>query len=178
LVHAIVEVDDHVRSFIAPGTSDLGTGGMASKLEAARRASLSGAHVVIASADAPQVVQRILAGEIVGTHLHAVPRRLKSRKHWIAYTLRPSGAAVLDAGATRAVVEGGRSALCVGILGVRGSFVVGDAISLVDAAGEEIARGLSKLSASEAARLAGRADDNGSAVLVHRDDLVLLRPQR
>ena len=168
-------VDDAVLSLVREGQTEMGSGGMRSKLEAARRATLAGAHVVIAAADDPGAVPRILAGEDVGTLFPGVTRRLKSRKHWIAYTLRPTGAAVLDEGAVRAVLEHKRSVLCVGVRGVRGRFVPGDAITLVDSSGTEIARGLSRLSAADAARVAGRpADDRGSTVLVHRDDLVVL----
>ena len=164
-------------------TSGMGLGGMQSKLEAARRVTLSGAHAVIASASTPRVLASLFAGQDVGTVFAAVDRRLPARKHWIAFTLRPRGAAVLDSGAAEAVLHGGRSVLAVGVVGVRGSFVDGDAIGLYTLDGVEIARGLARLSAAEAARHAegdghrtpsarGRAER--SEVLVHRDDLVVL----
>jgi glutamate 5-kinase len=109
----------------------------------------------------------------VGTLVPAVARRLSTRKHWIAYTLRAVGAAIVDGGAVEAIRGRGTSVLCVGVLGVRGRFVAGDAISIVTTDGHEIARGLSRLSASDAARLAGDKT-GGSELLVHRDDLVLL----
>jgi glutamate 5-kinase len=172
-VPLVALVDDRLRQLAGASRSGVGRGGMESKLEAARRATLAGVHVVIASAAEPDVVARVAAGHDVGTLLPAVTRRLRARKHWIAYTLRPRGAAIVDDGAADAVVRHGRSILCVGVLGVRGSFVAGDAIAIVTPAGHEIARGLARLSALEAARFA-RAEADESELLVHRDDLVVL----
>jgi len=163
------------RHLAGGSTSGVGTGGMASKVEAARRATFAGAHVVIAAARDPQVVGRVLAGDDVGTLFAAVPQRLSARKHWIAYTLRPRGALLLDRGAAEAVTAGNRSILAVGVLGVRGTFVPGDAISVLDPEGAEIARGLARFSASDAARIARKKKpDLEDDVVVHRDDLVLL----
>lgn len=164
------------RHLAGESTSGVGTGGMASKVEAARRATLAGAHVVIASAREPGVVGRVLAGDDVGTLFAAVPhQRLSARKHWIAYTLRPRGALLLDRGAADAVTKGNRSILAVGVLGVRGTFVPGDAVAVLDQEGTEIARGLARVSAGDAARIARKKkpeiDDD---VVVHRDDLVVL----
>lgn len=172
----------HVRSVarearhLAGGsTSGVGTGGMASKVEAARRATLAGSHVVIASAREPNVVTRILAGEDVGTLFAAVPQRLSARKHWIAYTLRPRGAILVDRGAAEAICTRNRSILAVGVLGVRGTFLPGDAVAVFDPDGTEIARGLARISAGDAARIARKKrDESGDDVVVHRDDLVVL----
>jgi glutamate 5-kinase len=181
------QVSDTLFAMVNDATNAVGTGGMRSKLEAARRATLAGAHVAIAAAEEPGALGRLLAGLDQGSLFSAVSHRLKSRKHWIAYTLRPTGTAVLDDGAVAAVVRHNKSVLCVGVRGVRGGFVPGDAITLVDARGKAIARGLTRLSAGDAARLAGRSDDTlpghadhrsapaeGSDVLIHRDDLVVL----
>lgn len=163
------------RPLAGGSTSGVGTGGMASKVEAARRATLAGASVVIAAAREPSVVTRVLAGEDLGTVFAAVPQRLSARKHWIAYTLRPRGAVLVDRGAAEAICAKNRSVLAVGVLGVRGTFTTGDAVAIVDPEGAEIARGLAHLSASDAARIAGRQrEDEGDAVIVHRDDLVVL----
>jgi glutamate 5-kinase len=163
------------RQFAGASKSGVGTGGMASKIEAARRATLAGAHVVIAAAREPKVIGRVLGGEDVGTLFPAVPHRLSARKHWIAFTLRPQGALLLDRGAVDAVHKN-RSVLPVGVLGVRGAFQPGDSVSLFDPDGREVARGLSRFSASDAARLAGRrtTDEEQAVELVHRDDLVPL----
>jgi glutamate 5-kinase len=165
------------RPLAGASTSGVGTGGMASKVEAARRATLAGADVVIAAAREPQVVARVLAGEDVGTLFVAVPQRLSARKHWIAYTLRPRGVVLVDRGAAEAVRAHSKSLLAVGVVGVRGTFLPGDAVAIVDLDGTEVARGLSRLSASDAARLAGRRredDEEHDELIVHRDDLVVL----
>jgi glutamate 5-kinase len=165
------------RPLAGGSTSGMGSGGMASKVEAARRATIAGADVVIAAASVPDVVQRILAGENIGTVFAAVPQRLSARKHWIAYTLRPRGALVVDAGAALAITTKNRSVLAVGVLGVRGTFSPGDAVAIVDPTEREIARGLSRVSAGDAARVARRKrdeDEDLDDVLVHRDDLVVL----
>jgi glutamate 5-kinase len=150
---------------------------MASKVEAARRAMLGGADVVIAAAREPNIVTRVLAGEDVGTVFAAVPQRLSARKHWIAYTLRSRGAVLVDRGAAEAIVSHHRSVLAVGVLGVRGTFMPGDAVAVVDPEGTEIARGLARVSASDAARIARRKredDEEPDDIVVHRDDLVVL----
>jgi len=166
----------HVRPATGGG---VGTGGMASKLEAARRATVSGAHAVVADARRPGVIEAVLAGEDVGTLFVGSTHRLPAKKSWIAFTLRPRGALVLDAGAANAVEALGRSILPVGVIGVRGDFHAGDAVRIVAPDGREIGRGLVRCSAADAARVAGTrarelgAEDAAHAVLVHRDDLVV-----
>src|SRR6185369_5066313 len=97
--------------------SQVGTGGMASKIEAARRGTLAGAHVVIADAAKDDVLERIFRGEDEGTLFVAAARRLPAKKHWIAFTLRPRGDFWLDAGACEAVRSKGTSVLSVGVVG-------------------------------------------------------------
>ncbi len=151
--------------------SAVGTGGMASKIEAARQATMAGAHVVIADARAPAVLGDVLAGRDVGTLFCPSGERLSARHHWIAFTLRPQGDMVLDKGAVLAVRDKGKSVLAVGVLGVRGDFREGDSVRLIGTDGAEIGRGLSRCSAAAAAARAGHEAE----VLVHRDDLVLTR---
>jgi glutamate 5-kinase len=154
--------------------SDVGTGGMASKVEAARRATLAGAHVVIADARKDDVLSRIFAGEDEGTLFLASPRKLPAKKHWIAFTLRPRGDVLLDAGAAAAVRSGGKSILAIGVLGVRGDFRAGESVRVLAPDGAELGRGLARRSAEEAVVVAGKKDDGGDDhVLVHRDDLVV-----
>ncbi|AKU96601.1 Glutamate 5-kinase [Labilithrix luteola] len=154
--------------------SDVGTGGMASKIEAARRATLAGAHVVIADARREDVLLRIFGGEDEGTVFVAGARRLPAKKHWIAFTLRPRGDLWLDAGAAEAVRSKGRSVLGVGVLGVRGEFRTGDSVRLLAPDGNELGRGLARCASTEAVVRAGKKDENEeNAVLVHRDELVV-----
>lgn len=178
----VVERAEEAQKFVRASKSDVGTGGMASKIEAARRATLAGAHVVVADARGEDTLERVLAGDDVGTFFCADPDRLSARRHWIAFTLRPRGDVVLDAGAAAAVREKGRSVLPVGVLGVRGDFEPGDAVRVLDPSGAELGRGLARCAAAEAARVAGKGKDelaeDGTTVaeIVHRDDLVVWRP--
>mgnify|MGYP001365226118 CR=1 FL=1 len=157
----------------------VGSGGMASKVEAARRASLAGANVVVADARAPGIVDAVLAGEDVGTLFVAAKERLSAKKYWIAFTLRPRGEVLLDRGAVEAVRAKGKSVLSVGVLGVRGDFRAGDAVRLVDAEGREIARGLARSGAADTAMVAGKAREElpaelaELAIVVHADELVV-----
>jgi glutamate 5-kinase len=160
-------------------TSTVGSGGMASKVEAARRATLAGANVVVADAREAGVLDAVLAGEDVGTLFIGARQRMSAKKYWIAFTLRPRGAIVLDRGAAQAVRAKGKSVLSVGVLGVRGDFHAGDAVRVVDVEGQEIARGLARCGAGDAARVAGKARAElpaelaELAVVVHADELVV-----
>ena len=159
--------------------SRVGSGGMASKVEAARLAAGAGVHVVIGSAD--QAAQ-ILAGEVVGTHFHPTGPRITSRLLWLAHATRPHGRLLLDPGAVAAVVERRLSLLPVGVTGVEGEFVAGDPVELVDADGDRvIGRGIVQYDAAELPALLGRSTKDLAAALgpayerevVHRDDLVV-----
>ncbi len=176
VVHDVArDAAPHVR----PSSGTVGSGGMASKVEAARRATLAGANVVVADARADGVLDAVLAGEDVGTLFVASADRLSAKKFWIAFTLRPRGDVLLDRGAADAVRAKGKSVLSVGVLGVRGDFRAGDAVRLVDVEGREIARGLARSGAADAALVAGKAreelpdDLQELAVLVHADELVV-----
>jgi glutamate 5-kinase len=161
--------------------ASVGTGGMASKLEAARRATLAGAYAVVADARAFGILEAVLRGDDVGTLFLPSDDRLSAKKHWIAFTLRPKGVIVLDAGASAAVRGKGRSVLPVGVLGVRGDFRAGEAVRILDATGEEIGRGLARCAVDVAARVAGKAREDLSEaereleVLVHRDEMAVWR---
>jgi glutamate 5-kinase len=153
---------------------------MASKLEAARRATRYGVPVVIGDARDPDLVEKVLRGDDVGTLILPTGTPLASRKHWIAYTLKPRGVVVVDNGAARALSAGKVSLLPRGVLGVRGDFEAGDAVSIQDVNGVEIARGLARYGTSHAARLAGaksseisgRIGRHDGDVIVHKDDMV------
>ena len=174
-VPLVRDIEREARPLAGKSASGVGTGGMASKVEAARKATLAGASVVVADARAPGTLGAILRGEDVGTLFVAAHPKLSARRHWIAFTLRPRGGLVLDRGAAEAVQRKGRSLLPVGVLGVRGDFREGDAVGVFDPEGREIGRGLARLSAPDAAALAGKRSAAGAEeiVMVHRDDLVV-----
>jgi len=151
-------------------------------VDAARKATRSGAAVVIAPAGRPNVLNDIVAGADVGTLFPSLGPALKARKHWIAFTLRPKGTLLLDAGAVRAMREGKSSLLPVGVVGVSGEFNAGDAVRLVGLDGIEIARGLTRLGTADVARAAGKkgaqlevsfGTSASEIVVVHKDDLVI-----
>lgn len=173
-VDVVKDIAREALPLVRAGKSAVGTGGMASKLEAARQATLAGAHVVIADARREDVLGRIFAGEDEGTMFVAHHVRLPAKKHWIAFTLRPRGDVWLDAGAAAALRTKEKSLLSVGVSGVRGDFRAGDSVRLLSPEGEEIGRGLSRISATDAVRIAGRKDlREEESVLVHRDELVV-----
>lgn len=165
------------------GAVRLSTGGMASKLRAARIAAGAGENVVVANGRTPGVLLQIMDGEPVGTLFPATGGTVSSRKRWIGWTAQPRGALTLDAGAARAIVESGRSLLAVGVVSVEGEFDKGDIISLRGPDGGEVARGLSNYRSFELARIVGQPTDRIAELLghcpyeevVHRDNLTLLR---
>jgi glutamate 5-kinase len=164
-----------------PGTA-LGTGGMATKLKAAKMVTGSGEEMVIADGRTPQVLTRILSGEALGTAFYPHGDKLANRKHWIAFGLRVRGTLHLDAGAALAVKNRGKSLLPSGIRSVEGRFKQGDCVSLIDETQNEFARGLVNYSSEDVARLCGVKTADIERVLgyknsdeiIHRDDLVLL----
>ncbi len=174
---------DEVKSLVRPHEAGgLSLGGMESKLEAARRASLRGLPVVIADARNPAVLSQIIDGESVGTLVMPQGAKLASRKHWIAYALKPKGALLVDAGCQKALEERQGSLLPAGVLAVRGDFAQGDPVSIVGADGREFARGLARYAIADIAKLAGTKASEIEAKIghylgdpvVHRDDLVVL----
>jgi glutamate 5-kinase len=177
----VIEDAAHAMTLVNASDGDVGTGGMGSKVEAARRATLRGIPSMIADARDPEILARIVRGDDVGTLIVPQGGKLASRKHWIAYTLRPRGTLLVDDGAKRALLAGGRSLLPAGIVGVRGDFSPGDSVVLAAVAGEALARGLARPGTRDVARLAGIATKDIASVLgfhggdeiVHRDDLVL-----
>lgn len=162
--------------------SSIGTGGMLTKILAAKRAARSGAHTVIASGREHEVLVRLSAGEAIGTHLEATQMKTAARKQWLADHLRMSGKLVLDAGAVKVLKTDGKSLLPIGVTGVEGYFERGDVVACVDADGKEVARGLVNYNASEAARIMRKASSEiesilgyvDEAELIHRDNLILL----
>ena len=181
LIEEIVEVD-HVLEGIAGGPGSWrGSGGMATKLAAARMAAWSGVRAVIAGADRPSVLEEALDGRTgVGTVVRPRERRLPARKLWIAFAVGNSGTVVVDDGARRAVVERQSSLLPAGVVGVTGSFGVDDAVEISDADGRVFAKGLTRLAAGTLRQVAGRRTaelpEGLPHEVVHRDDLVVTLP--
>ncbi len=169
-VLSMVERIDGALERMARGTdSPTATGGMKSKLPAARIVTRSGIPLVIASGRKKNVLELILGGAEEGTFFVPHPGGLRGRKRWIAFFHRPKGAIHVDAGAEKALRHQGRSLLPPGITRCEGEFAAGDVVSICGPGGEEIARGISR---SDAAALRARTPRRSEAV--HRDDLVIL----
>lgn len=173
--------DENLLAMAGGSAGSLGRGGMCTKLTAAGWAARSGAHTIIANGGAESVLSRIAEGEAVGTLLRPGKQRLGARKRWIAGLARPKGELILDEGAVSALKQGGRSLLPVGVTQVKGNFQRGDLVLCVDAAGNEIARGLANYAVHDAQRLLGQSSDKiaeilgfvGDQELIHRDNLVI-----
>ncbi|MGB5109559.1 MAG: glutamate 5-kinase [Formosimonas sp.] len=162
--------------------SAIGTGGMLTKILAAKRALKSGAHTIIASGREANVLPRLASGERIGTELYADLPLLTARQQWIADHLQLRGKIVLDAGAVKAVKEGGKSVLPIGVVRVEGQFVRGDVIACVDEQHVEIARGIINYSHLDSARIARHTTSEikqilghmNEAELMHRNNMVLV----
>ncbi len=161
--------------------SSIGKGGMLTKVLAAKRAMKSGASTIIASGREAQVLPRLAQGERIGTELFATTPLLSARQQWLADHLQMRGHVVLDDGAVKAVLSGGKSVLPIGVVRVVGNFERGEVIACVDEAGNEIARGLSNYSSSDTMRIARHASaefaqllgrDADEAELIHRNNLI------
>ncbi len=182
LIKQVVNIDDSLRNLAGGAVSGLGTGGMATKLQAADIARRAGIEVIIASGHHPKVIFDAVCQREVGTHFTALENPLESRKQWILAGPKTKGRLVLDAGAVTAVTQKGRSLLSKGIISVSGQFERGATLQLVDETGREVARGMSRYSAKDLQVIAGKHSneiesllgyDYGDAV-VHRNDMVVL----
>lgn len=178
LIEEVARVDAELEAAAGgPGTA-FGSGGMASKVAAAKIATWSGIPCVIAAATEPDVVKRAVAGEVVGTRVRAREPRLAARKVWIAFAQPARGRLRIDAGAARALCQGGRSLLPVGVSGVEGEFEAGDAVEILDPASVLVAKGLCAYDAAALRELVGRRSSDLPPGLpeeaVHRDDMVVL----
>jgi glutamate 5-kinase len=156
---------DALRS--ASGTSSGGTGGMLSKLEAARLATAEGTSVVIANGSEPDVLAKILAGEDIGTMI-STPDRRRARLRFIAVAAKRFGVLVANEGALRALEKGKASLLPVGVVAVEGTFDKGDVVEIHDGSGRVRGRGMVNYDADACRKLAGRRSDEIDAVLGYR----------
>jgi len=181
LVSTVTRLDESVMALVRDVNTGLSKGGMASKLAAARMATMAGENVIIASGRQPGTLARIVAGESVGTLVVAQGQTITSRKRWIGFTAQPRGHLVLDDGARRAIEKQGRSLLAIGVVEATGAFKKGDVVSLRDRAGEEFARGLINYPVEEVLRIKGlKTDDIAGALghcpyeeVMHRDNIAV-----
>ena len=175
--------DPALEKMAGGAASSFSKGGMITKVIAAKRAAQSGASTVIVYGREPRVLQRLAAGETIGTELVCYQPRILARKSWIADHLNIEGAVLLDAGAARAIVKGNTSLLPVGVKEVRGDFKRGDVIAVLSPEGDELARGHAGYSSSDTVRIAGHHTEEIEGILgfieqpelIHKDNLVITR---
>jgi len=166
---------------VCSGKTADGSGGMYAKLLAARRAAQLGVPTLILAGREPGVLARAFAGEDLGTWVRPAAKKISRRKFWLAYNNTPAGAVVVDAGAVRALREGGKSLLPAGIRAVEGEFEPGSLVRIVDQDGQAVGVGLTNYCAGDLRRIMGRHSSQIESVLggcaypeaVHRDDLLL-----
>lgn len=182
LLPHVLASDARLESMASGGAGVLGSGGMLTKVRAARLAARSGADTLIASGRVDNVILRAAAGEVLGTWLQPEHGRQAARKQWLAGHLKSRGTLVLDAGAVKALRKEGTSLLSVGVKDAEGGFSRGDMVSCVDEQGMVVARGLVNYSVAETLKLLGRPSSDigkilgyeGEPELVHRDNLVII----
>jgi glutamate 5-kinase len=182
LVSTVPVIDAAVLEKAGAGKSALGSGGMRSKLRAARLATVAGESVLLANGGTPGILDALFRAEPVGTLFLPHNRTLPAWKRWLGYTARPKGRLIVDAGARAAVQEQGRSLLPIGVVGVVGHFHKGDVVTLCDADGVEFARGLCAYSSADLDRLRGLRSEQIRDTLgtvpyeevIHRDNLVVI----
>ncbi|MEO5837244.1 MAG: glutamate 5-kinase [Acidimicrobiales bacterium] len=179
LIEEIVEFDHQLEAMAGGAGSARGSGGMASKLAAAKIAAWSGVRSVIASAQRENVLRDALDGVAgVGTMVVPKPHRLPARKLWIAFAVGASGQVTVDAGARRALAGGGHSLLAAGVVSIDGRFDAGDAVEVRTPDGTIFAKGLVRCSSVELTMMAGKRTaqlpEGAAPEVIHRDDLVML----
>lgn len=187
VVFRAVNADDAAALRVAgEGVSSFGTGGMRSKVIAARTAATVGIPTIVANGRRSETLVKVLAGESVGTVFVPSRRRLTGKRKWIVSSVRPKGTVEIDDGAVTALLRDGRSLLPAGVRQVQGRFGVGDAVRVVSSDGRLLGRGLSRYDAEDARRIVGKRTNEiaqllgwlPGAELIHRDDFVAARGAR
>jgi len=179
-----ISVNDKILDEVAKvTTSSVGRGGMYTKILAARRASLSGTHTIIANGKNRKFFSNLLNDSVSGTFIQSEERQLDARKKWLAGQLKSKGTLIIDDGATNAIVNSGKSLLSVGIADVKGKFDRGDLVQCISSSGQEVAKGLINYSSSEVGKVLGQPSDKMESLLgyvnessvIHRNNLVVLK---
>jgi len=181
LIGLVREITSEIEAVATAETSSVGTGGMKSKILAAKKVTAMGIPCVIAPGKRKHVLTDILAGKEIGTLFLPMADRLNSKKYWIAFTLRSRGRLIIDDGAKKALLDKGKSLLPSGIIDVEGDFDLGDPVSCVDREGTSLAKGLVNFSSAEIRKIMGLKTSQIYQVLghkdydeiIHRDNLVI-----
>ncbi len=183
LVPVVEKITPEIEKLVKNSKGELATGGMATKIQAAKKCAAAGITMVIADGTEPAIINEIMAGEPRGTLFVPCDRKLTQRQLWIAYIAHAKGRLSLDAGALEALLKKGKSLLPSGLKAVSGKFNAGDVVVLTDKAGSEIAKGVVEYSSLDAEKIKGKKSSEllrtlgfkGRTELVHRDNLVILK---
>lgn len=181
-ISIIERIGDDIESVAGDTLGRTTTGGMKTKIQAARTAAAFGVPTIIANGKSSSALAEIFEGKDVGTLFLPAKKSLSGRKHWIAFTLKSAGEIVIDSGAAEAITAKGKSLLPSGIKDVRGDFGIGDSVTCVDEDGREVARGLTCYGSSDIKRIMGRSTREVGGILgykysdevIHRDDLAVI----
>ena len=182
LISVVKEINHEIEKIAGDTTSPISIGGMITKVQAAKKAAILGVPTILANGKLDGIIDKIIIGEDVGTLFLPKETRMTSRKHWIAFTLKPKGEILVDDGAKKAIVNKGKSLLPSGVLTIKGKFGTGDSVNLVCPDRFEFARGLVNYSSSEITKIKGLKTGEIESKLgykyydeiIHRDDLVVL----
>ncbi|MEE4241534.1 MAG: glutamate 5-kinase [Desulfopila sp.] len=180
-VHTVEEVTEEIEKMAGNSTSALGTGGMKSKIAAAKKVANGGGASFIGPGRMPDVLQALFSGQLIGTCFLPQRKKLHGKKQWIAFVLKPKGRLSLDTGAVRAISCDGKSLLPSGVLAVNGIFNAGDSVQCLDEQGQVIAVGTTNYRSEDIDRIKGKNSCaigkilgyKDSDVVVHRDNLVV-----
>lgn len=182
LIHTVTEISPYIEQLAGGAGSNLGTGGMVTKVNAAKIATSSGTAMVIVNGSRPGVINEIIRGEDVGTWFQEKQHPLQARKHWIAFGSTPSGVLVIDEGAAKALVQRQKSLLPSGILQVNQEFREGQIVSVVNQEGQELARGITNYSSNDidlikglnTSEIDGKLGYKAYDEVIHRNNLVIV----
>ena len=182
MITHVDEISSHIEN-IAGGTgSAVGTGGMYSKILAAKKATSHGIAVSIISGKKPELLISIVKGNECGTFFEPCKEKMSHKKGWIAYSSRPKGSITLDDGAVKAITEMGKSLLPSGIMSIEGNFEVGDSVNCLNSQGKRVAKGLINYSSGDMKKIMRRKTSEIEGILgykysdevIHRDNMVVL----
>ncbi|MBI2488013.1 MAG: glutamate 5-kinase [Deltaproteobacteria bacterium] len=181
-ISVIEEIDERVKEIAGETLGKTTTGGMKTKIEASKTAAAFGVPTIIANGKNSNTLSEIFSGKELGTLFLPAKEKINARKHWIAFTLKPSGEIIIDDGARRAITSFGKSLLPAGIKEVRGEFEVGELVKCIDEMGVEVARGLTCYGSDDIKKIVGAKTSNIEKILgykysdeiIHRDDLVVI----
>nr|WP_083490247.1 glutamate 5-kinase [Caloramator mitchellensis] len=176
LISTVESIDESIINIAGGAGSKLGTGGMATKIEAAKIALSSGISMIIAKGSNDRVLYRILKGENIGTIFLSSEEKLNLRKRWIAFGSKIKGKIIIDDGAVKALVNQNKSLLKTGIKTIEGNFSSGDSVAVLDLEGNEIAKGLVNFSALELLEIinSDKKNNQNYKEVIHRDNMVIL----